>query len=308
MESTEEKAQSFIQRLLSNPSIRHYEILRREDQVFRFIISSQSSLYPLLSSSRFFPGKTWEQITSILFDALSVVVKNTISSEVSAVLSTIDFSFVSYLKRTNYPVSKCRDQVFDFLSRLLSGNEARKAFGGPFTAVKAGIADRYMDQVFVRREYVQFELVKVQKLKMGAEEIKNMVKASLLLKPSIHLLTADDSLSGRGTTSDIIRKQFADKSFRVLVGRLALLPQELVRCAVDSNLSFMDNPNQEAVSRIVAVFAARCRNYASFDRIERGAEHPDKSWFNIARKNYKYYGFDIKMIDEFYRIATENGW
>jgi hypothetical protein len=28
----------------------------------------------------------------------------------------------------------------------------------------------------------------------------------------------------------------------------------------------------------------------------------------LQKKNYKYYGFDIKMIEELYRIAAENFW
>ena len=43
-------------------------------------------------------------------------------------------------------------------------------------------------------------------------------------------------------------------------------------------------------------------------RVDRGAESPDKSWFSIARRNYKFYGFDIKMLDELYKTAAENGW
>jgi hypothetical protein len=42
--------------------------------------------------------------------------------------------------------------------------------------------------------------------------------------------------------------------------------------------------------------------------VDRGADTPDKSWFSIARRNFKFYGYDVKMIDEFYKIAAENGW
>jgi hypothetical protein len=52
----------------------------------------------------------------------------------------------------------------------------------------------------------------------------------------------------------------------------------------------------------------RCKHYKPYTKVDRGAETPDKSWFNIARRNYKYYGFDIKMLDEFYKIAAENNW
>jgi hypothetical protein len=308
MELNEQKAQSFIKRLLSNPALSNFQTLQKEEHVFQFIVTNQKSLYPTLSSLQFFPGKTWEQIQSILFDALSVVVNEILSSEISALLSTIDFSFIAFLRHLNYPVSKCRDQIFEFLSKLLVKNEARKAFEGAFTAIKLGITDKYIEFSFARKEYIQFELTKVQRLKMSKEEIKNLVKATLFLKPGIHLLTSSNMVGEQGVTSDIIQRQFAEKSLQALGEQLNLLPPELVKSSVDSNLSFLENPDMGTTSRIVSVFSTRCKNYTAFVKVERGAEHPDKSWFNIARRNYKYHGFDIKMLDELYRIATENGW
>ena len=43
-------------------------------------------------------------------------------------------------------------------------------------------------------------------------------------------------------------------------------------------------------------------------KVDRGADTPDKSWFNIARKNSRFFGFDDKMLEELYKIAAENGW
>ena len=64
----------------------------------------------------------------------------------------------------------------------------------------------------------------------------------------------------------------------------------------------------ETTSRIASIFSMRCKNYKPYNKVDRGAESPDKSWFNIARRNFKFYGFDIKMLDEFYKIAAENNW
>jgi hypothetical protein len=303
-----QKAQAFTKRLLSNSALRGFQTLQREEQVYHFIISHQSSLFPTLSSLQFFAGKSWEQILSILFDGLAVVVREILSSEISALLSTIDFGFMAMLGRINYPVSKCRDLIFDFLTKLLVKNEARKAFEGPFTAVKLGMTDRYLDSAFTRNEYIHFELAKVEKLSMPKDAIKNMVKTALFLKPAIHILTAGDPTITAGVTSDIIHRQFAEKARKAISEQLSIIPNQLINAAVDANLSFIENPDIRATSRIVMIFSARCKNYTAMNHIDRGAEHPDKSWFNIARRNYKFHGFDIQMVEELYRIATENGW
>ena len=43
-------------------------------------------------------------------------------------------------------------------------------------------------------------------------------------------------------------------------------------------------------------------------KIDRGAETSDKSWFNVARRNYKFYGYDLDMLVELHSISAENGW
>jgi hypothetical protein len=308
MDIDDQKAQAFIKRLLTNPALKGLQILQKEEQIIQFLNLNAQSLLPTLSSSQFFPGKDWQQICNLLCSALITVINESLFSEINALLQKIEFSFVSYLRQTNYPVLKCREQLFEFLKTLLEKQKARKAFIGPFITVKIGITDRYIEQVFNRREYVHFELIKVQRLKMSKEEIKSFIKVSLLLRASIHLLTVSGTDIGIGTVSEIVQKSFADKVKQIIIDKLRLIPPELISSGVNSNLSFLDNSDMETTARITSIFAMRCKNYKHITRIDRGAEYPDKSWFSIARRNYKFYGFDIKMLDEFYKISAENGW
>ena len=86
------------------------------------------------------------------------------------------------------------------------------------------------------------------------------------------------------------------------------MPDTVIRCGINSALSFQDNPYLESTSRLAAVFSHRCRNLRPGMKIDRGAETSDKSWFSVARKNYKFYGFDLDMLVELHGIAAENGW
>lgn len=308
MDTEQQKAAGFVKRLLANPALQNDQILQKEDQILKFLNLNSNNLLPTLSSQSFFPGKTWQQIYGILAGALINIINETLFAEITEILSKIDFTFVSLLRQTNYPLSKCRDQMFDALKKVLSKYEARLAFIGPFTAVKTGMIDRYIEKIFKRNEYIHFELIKVQRLKMGKEEIKNFIKSSVLLKNAIYLITSSGTDESIGAGPNTIQKTFAEKAAHFLQDQLKLLPPEIIISSVNSNLSFIENKNMETTSRLTSIISTRCKNYKRLVKIDRGAENPDKSWLSIARRNFKFYGYDIKMIDELYRIAAENGW
>jgi len=77
---------------------------------------------------------------------------------------------------------------------------------------------------------------------------------------------------------------------------------------VHANMSFVEHPSVEATARLASVFSARARGYQPNQRVDRGADTPDKSWFSVARRNYKFYGFDVKILDELYSVAAELLW
>jgi hypothetical protein len=307
MNSDQQKADVFVKRLLMNPALQQFELLQKEEQILTFLNTNSQSLLPTLSSAQFFANRTWQQIVTILYNSLIAQINEKLFEELEVNLNNINYTFIGLLRQTNYPLSKCRDQIFQFEKKLLNKYEARNSFNGAFTAVKLNIIDKYIDEIFRRREYIHFELKKVQRLKLGNEEIKNFIKTSMLLRNSIHLIAVGGADLSIGKT-DIVQRPFADKVNKMLQEQLKLLPPELISSAVNSNLSFLENKDMETTSRLVSVFSMRCKHYKQYNKVDRGAETPDKSWFNIARRNYKYYGFDIKLLDELYKIAAENNW
>jgi hypothetical protein len=167
------------------------------------------------------------------------------------------------------------------------------------------LAAPYVDRIYARKSYIHFELTKVQRLRMSKDEVKSMVEATLLLKPAVHLASTRSEADG---VSGLISTQFAEKALSYLGSQLDLLPEQAIRTAVNANVSFREDRFVEATSRLAAIFASRARNYRPNVRVDRGADTPDKSWLSIARRNYKFYGFDVKMLDELYSIAGEKGW
>jgi hypothetical protein len=305
----QQKASVFIQRLLTNPTLKGLTPLQKEEQLLQFLMSNANQLYPTLSSQNFFPGKNWEQIFTLLIQSLQGEIdKELLPSLKETIEDKIDFKFIQFLRKQNFPNEKIREELYGFFEKLLQKMDARRSFTGPFTAVYYNVTGKYIDLIFARNEYIFFELVKVQRLKMSKEELKDMVKLSLLLKPVIHLLTSGGPGGQRDSNTGMVQSQFAEKVFQAAKGQLGYLPEEVIRSGINSNVSFTENKFIEATARLTTLFAARCRNYNPQMKKDRGADSADKSWFSIARRNCKFYGYDVKMVDELYKIAAENNW
>jgi hypothetical protein len=192
--------------------------------------------------------------------------------------------------------------------RLLQKPETRKGLVGPVTAIVNDFVGRYLAKSFEDRQYIHFELTKVQRLRLEVRDIGHMINATLLLRPAVQLFREGRGNTGEGVESVLVQPQFASSALDSLNSQLPLLPSELLRGGLFSNVSFEEDKQIDATARLAAIFASRGKNYKPIARVDRGANTPDRSWFSINRRNYKYYGFDIKMLDECYKIAAENGW
>jgi hypothetical protein len=306
MVAEQQKAHQFIQRLLANPALTQLTPLQKEEQIFQFLQTNARQLYPTLSSSAFFPGKNPLQIQELLASSLNEIINPNLFDLLANEVKKIDFGFSAQLREQKTSVPRLGEACVEFEKNLLAKRDARLAFTGPLTALTYNLTDKYLDEVFKRREYIYMEITRLQRLKLSKEEVQNFLKATLLLKNAVYLLTVSDTQPGYA--SFICDASFVDKTFDILKKQQKIIPEALLQSALYSNLSFLDNPRLEAISRLAAIFALRCQNYQVYHTVDRGADTPDKSWFNIARKNYKYYGFDIKILDELYKIAGEAGW
>jgi hypothetical protein len=308
MDVNKQKAQAFTARLLGNPALKGLTPLQREEQILQFLTSNSNQLYPTLSSPSFFPGARWDEIMGLLNATLMEEIDKDLLPRLKSIIQdTIDLSFILHFRQQQLP-AKMKEDIFTFIQKLLVKPDVRRSFTGPFSALAFNFADKYMNQIFSRKEYIHFELIKVQRLRMGREEIRNMINTSLLLRPVIHIMTSSMGNGQEVSSTGVIQPQYAHKVVDVVGKQFPVLPEQVIRSGVNSNVSFLDNKSIGATSRITALFSHRCRNYNPTVKVDRGADYPDKSWYSIARRNYKFYGFDVKMVDEFYKIAAENGW
>jgi len=308
MTTESERAREFVLRLLSNPALNDFADLQKEEQIIRFLRTNAARLAPALAGHRFFPGKSWQEIFPLLSEALYRMTDRQLLPELKSIIGgDISFSFMPFLQLPLSRVPDVRNQITAFLEKLLANGLARREFTGAYAAIRFRVIDRYMDEVFARKSYVHFELTKVQRLRLGKEEMRGMIHATLMLKPAVHMVAARSLDEQRGRSRSI-RHELAETIAHALRRQLPLVPERLIRSAVNTGLSFTDNRFVDATSRIAAIFAARCRSYHPRMGVDRGADTPDKSWMSTARRNHRFHGFDIRMLDEFHNIAAENGW
>ncbi|MFP4363653.1 MAG: hypothetical protein ACLFR1_07260 [Spirochaetia bacterium] len=303
----QQKAQAFVTRLISNPSLQGLNALQKEEQIMQFLHVNSRQLAPTLMSPSFFPGKNWNQVYKILITALFDLINKELFPFLEAIVrEKIDYQFIQHIRQQNASHKSIQDELLGFLQKILAKNEVRRLFTGPCTALQYSVTEKYLEAAFSRKEYVHFELIKVQRLKMSKENIQDLIRVSLLIRPAVGMLSTEQSSQHEQMTG-LVQQQYAEKVIQVVKNQLRTIPEAVIKSGINSNLSFEENRFVEATARIVSIFSSRCKNYRPNIKVDRGADTPDKSWFSIARRNYKFYGFDIKMLDEFYKVAAENG-
>ena len=307
MSSEALKAQVFVARLLANPALADQNPLQKEEQISNFLDANARHLYPTLSSPAFFPGYDWTRIWTLLTEVLTEETDAALLPLLKRIVDEdLNLSYLSFLRRSSAGSPAIKEALSAFLMSCLKRNESRREFIGALNVVHYRGDERYLGEIYRRKEYIHFELTKVQRLKMSREEVKNLIRTSLLMRPAILSLSA--AAPGSERHAGLLPSQGAERVVETLHGRLPLMPEQVHRSTVNSTVSFLDNRFIEATARITAILASMYRNYRGNLTIDRGADSQDKSWISSARRNSKYFGYDIKMLDELYKIAAENGW
>lgn len=303
-----EKAHSFVQHLYANPSLQQYTPLQREDQIAQFLNQNSSTLLPTLSSSQFFPGYSWDKILQMVFTLVRERTNELFSADIRELLSRrINFDFLRAYGISSVNYDQVQEQLLTVVNEMMRYPRARQSLSGSHVAILYSIFSRYVRTSFSLKRYIHFEFTKVQKLPLSADQLSDMLKVVLLLMPIVWVFVEQEE-SSMHITSGNVSDSALTKALDYLVQTVNLLPESILKSAVYGSVSFAENNQIDATSRAAAIFSARCRNYHPSIKIDRGAESADKSWFYIAKRNYKFYGFDAKMLEEFYGIASEEKW
>ena len=291
MESERARAAALAARLLASPARDGLTPLEKEEQVLLLLRTRPTEMARLLSGARCSPGLLHEELRRASDRELQPALEALVARDGS-------FPFAAGLQSTPVAGERCRQEMTSLVVRLLQSGRARAALSAPLAAAQRDFPGRYLPHCFEHRQYVHFELAKVERLRLGADETASLVRTALLLRAGIFLT---DGMEPGG-----LGPRYAAEAQALLRAQLKSLPQAALRCAVMSHLPCQGNPLLPATARLTALFAAAAR--AGVAGPVRGALPAETSWWGVALRNASFHGLDESMLEEMRGIAARNGW
>jgi hypothetical protein len=299
----------FISRMFETPALRTLPALQKEEQALQFLRQNGPQLQPLLASMGIAASAGWQGTFERLAREIRSLSDAMLETEIfRAVEERLHFEFYPALEANRQPPSTSREEIVALCRRSANHPVSRRALSGSLSAVLADVTDKYISQIWERRKYSYVEITKVQRLSLKMQECADLLRFVLLVRPAAYLHVMPDVQTGPEAGFAPVQEQALQRAFHGLTAQLAATPPTLVRMAIRSALPYPSTKGLEAIPRLAAIFALRGRALIPTLVVDRGADSPDKSWFNIARRNASWRCLDPRMLDELYSIASENGW
>ncbi len=316
-EEDRKKISDFVTHLLSNPNIEGEPILVGETLIINFITKNLKSLQETFKTPQFFPYLEWEEVLqNILLDLRERVLKLVLPDLIDYINTSINFSVLNKVTGAEaVGVQFFKEKFLDFVKAIMVHKDVRFHFNSVLNIFKYNILEKYLNDIFKRREFIYNELAKVQRLNLKTDEHIEYLKILLLIKNGAYVRIPIDSNSGQkkiniemANKAPQILKVFIEKSVDGIKKDLVSVDEKVIKMAIKANLSDEHTELEESSARFLKIMTERFQDYKPNIKVDRGAETPDKSWFNIARKNADYYGLNKRMLEELYRVAGDNNW
>ena len=226
MENDKARAQQFLSRLMQNPTMKGFSALQREDQLMQFFAINGEKLKPTLSSPAYFSGWSWQDINKIMMDTLFDMTNREILPQIqSEIFDRTSYSYISFMKLPA-PTDSMKRQLMNVVKKVLEHPQGRQEMTGPLIALRTGILKKYIMLIFDRQKYVHFELTRAQRLRMSQEEVYNLIKTSLILKPLTVLFMPGGPSQG---SVQNLSHAYAEKVTQQLAKLIPGLPDPIIR-------------------------------------------------------------------------------
>jgi hypothetical protein len=147
-----------------------------------------------------------------------------------------------------------------------------------------------------------------QRLAISPADLSDLVRFVVLVRPAAYLYVTPGETVDKDAGYSPLQETHVQKILAGIASQAPSIPGPLISLGLRSTLAFPGTARVEAVSRLGAIMAMRGRALSPAVVVDRGADTPDKSWFNVQRRNARWHGLDGQMLDEMYTIAAENGW
>jgi len=311
------KINDFVDHLIGLPNIKNEPMLIAEGLILNFLVQNTNQLKATFKTPQFFPHLEWNEVIQVLISNLFDRVSNEIVPVFSSFIENTDFTFLNKIDGPgrNIPQEYHQEQLSNFFSIIFQNKDVRFQLNSAYNIFKYSIVEKYFTEIFKRRESLFNELVRVQKINIECDEYINLIKLVFIIKTAAYIKIPYSSSGVNSKVNIIDSMKMPGKPTKFLNAMsihvkslLPNIPERLLNIGLSSNLKESLTEMEFTAARFVFILHARFHNYKPVQRIDRGAESPDKSWFAIARKNADYHGFDKRLLDALYRLAGDNNW
>jgi len=297
-QNDKKKIVEFVKHLVSNPNMKNEPPLIREGMIISFITANLRQFKQTLGSQRFFPHINSDRVIG----------------EIILVLKQMSLHYLQP-KLEDWLENSINFAVIEDLYTALAYNEVRYNFNSVVNIFKYNVLDRYLPEIFQRRRFIYNEIKRVERFDLDYDEYIEYAKLIFLIKSSVFTKVpmSTDSGTKKANINETQRLSMSMPEFIMKLGRsmresLPFLTDRAIVTAIKSNFKERQTSLNEASARLFYIIGSRYQDYKHYSKIDRGAESLDKSWFNVARSNSRFYGFNEKMVAELYMIAGDNLW
>ncbi|MCG8571793.1 MAG: hypothetical protein MJB14_16780 [Spirochaetes bacterium] len=317
-EVDKQKMTAFIKRLMLNPCFINETPLHIEENIILFFMQNYNALQTTFSSGEFFPNLKWEIIYNLFFTCLAEEINRQLDKTIEKIVfKYINFQFMNNILNRQIETIKFREDMLNYLKIILERFDIRRTIDPVFKIITHSIIDKYAQQIYEKKSYTAREIERVEGLKLSPEHIADFIKVDMLFGVLGFIRNDVDAANLQHKMASLGEMKFSNlqaqishykKILDIYDQVVPLFPRNFMDKSLKMHFNFQDDPFLPATSRLAKIFYAFGKHYKANIKIDKGAETFGKSFFQIQRRNYKFYGFDNNVLDELYRISAENYW
>lgn len=299
------KINQFLEHLLNLPAIKKDSPIGAEQQIITFIKTNLPKLEVSFTKLEFFPDlPPKETIAYIISNLQKRVVDQSLVFFKKVINTEIDFSVLRKVRKRPLNEDLLKDKISSLIEEMIMDPVCRLQMKPVYYILQTKYIDKIIDLLFERKAFTYNELVRVQKCYIDANEYISYLKILLLLSSFPNYPKENKKILINASTNEE-KAQICENSSKILIRKIPEIDILECKLAVDSNLAENFLEIWEASSRLLFILIHRFNEYEPGLKIEKGAETPDKSWYGVARKIAKDFGYSKGIVDELFLIANE---
>ena len=311
------KMKIFIQKLISNPCFNKESIILIEDNIIQFYIQNKKALLATFSSQNYFPDLSPKNIEILFQNILFEEIDKKLIPEIKKnIKNKLHFNFLEQMLKMPIDLNLIQNELINVLLKVIKRIEIRRNLNSVLKLLNNNLINKYINALFEIKGYISREISVVERLKLAPEMIPDLIKIIIFislfgyLRNDINDLSLEEKINTKPIRAGNVemQKTFYLKIMKQLFTKSILAHEEILDRSASFHINFEDDKSIPATSRFAKIFFIFGRNYNPQKKIDKGAEAYEKSWFQAQKKNYKYFGFDIDMINELYKVSVVKYW